>query len=227
MFKRILFVLLCLLYTINSYAVENEQSKTKERTLLLLQCKDNADFIKNRLESINLDLADFDKWKVLKNEYYYYIPFGTNWSDLEEACYAYPMYIQKSIYTMVVPYVTKEECYEGIYGKGKRISRELAGGYLIGKYTNHYNEQTQNCKINVEYMYVEGMLTRDVNSKRRTCEMSKKHFYNLITNPNYGKEGYQKLLQKRQCKEINKKDWETRTGMSTDELYAIYGSDVI
>lgn len=227
MFKRILFVLLCLLYTINSYAVENEQSKIKERTLLLLQCKDNADFIKNRLESINLDLADFDKWKVLKNEYYYYIPFGTNWSDLEEACYAYPMYIQKSIYTMVVPYVTKEECYEGIYGKGKRISRELAGGYLIGKYTNHYNEQTQDCKINVEYMYVEGMLTRDVNSKRRTCEMSKKHFYNLITNPNYGKEGYQKLLQKRQCKEINKKDWETRTGMSTDELYAIYGSDVI
>ncbi len=227
MFKRILFVLLCLLYTINSYAVENKQSKTKERTLLLLQCKDNADFIKNRLESINLDLADFDKWKVLKNEYYYYIPFGTNWSDLEEACYAYPMYIQKSIYTMIVPYVTKEECYEGIYGKGKRISRELAGGYLIGKYTNHYNEQTQDCKINVEYMYVEGMLTRDVNSKRRICEMSKKHFYNLITNPNYGKEGYQKLLQKRQCKEINKKDWETRTGMSTDELYAIYGSDVI
>lgn len=230
--KKILGINLFLALLLASSLVQaNEDDlmpiEREEPTVLLLQCKYGPELIENRLSGVNYELVDKDRWNVSQRESFYYVPFGVNWEDVEQACYAYSAYIEIATYTRTEPYVAKKECRQGIFGKGPKYLRDSWGGYFEGNYTNTFIEQTNTCNIRATYKFVSNEARRIPQSKKYNCDLAKKHFYNQIIDPEYGKDGWLLEWQKRQCKEITKEEFETKVGISVRELKDVLAKDVI
>lgn len=215
----------CILFSFNIKAEETVIKK--EPVILLLQCTNGLDLISDRLRNIKSELVDKNHWKVNNHEYYYFIPFGLNWEDVEEACYAYEAYLEIATYTRSEAYSDKKECKEGIFGRGTKYLRDSWGGYFEGNYTNTFISKTNTCNIRANYKLLSNEATRINESKKRTCELAKQYFYNLIIDPAFGKEGWQKTWQKRNCKEISVENFETKVGISVNELKEVLAKDVI
>lgn len=229
MFTRILYFTLIMLCGINFnvFAQESNENQPKEKVFLLLQCENTKQMVKNRLDNINYKLTEFDKWNSYKNEAFYFVAFGTNWEEVEETCYAHPAYIETSTYTTSVPYTSKMECLEGIYGKGKQEFFDSWGDYFRGDLSNSYVQSKNLCNIKARYLYAASKARRMERSGRRNCELSRKHFLNLITDSGYSKRAVDKEWQMLRCKEISVEVFEQKTGLYVKELQETLAEDII
>ena len=56
---------------------------------------------------------------------------------------------------------------------------------------------TSTCKVKVNAALVQGNINKVNWSKRQNCQQAKKHFLNLIKDPDYGKDAIHREWQKR------------------------------
>lgn len=219
--------ILILLSVFSFNVLAEEPAPKKKDTFLLLQCKNHYERIHNRLRNINSNLIGADYWTITNNDGFFYVPFGVNWEDVEETCYAYPVYIEIATYNRSISYADVRECKEGIYGRGKKYKRDSHGGFFEGAFTNSFIPATETCNIQVKYRYVDGTALKLQATEKRTCELAKLHFYNLITDSDYGKEGWHRNWQDLKCKEITIETFELKTGISVKELRQTVAKEII
>lgn len=214
-----------IIFTVNAEDFENEPKK--EKVILLLQCENSKGLVKNRLNNINYKLTDNNNWKTYKNEAFYFVAFGTNWEEVEETCYAHTAYIETETYSTSLPYVEKLECLKGPYGKGTQEFFDSWGDYFKGELINTFISSKNSCNIKARYIYSASKAHRMERSARKNCELSKKHFLNLIRDRGYGKTTADKEWQDQRCKEISVKVFEQKTGLYVKELEETIAEDII
>lgn len=195
--------------------------------ILYLQCQNSNQLIDNRLNNIDDEMRNPDKWKPGKNEAFYFVPFGMDWEEVDKVCYAYQAYIEVGSYNRVVPYTDEVECTNGIFGSGDYTLRDSWGGYFMGNIENTYIPLTESCNIRMNFKVITDTAHKVEWSKKRTCKQAKKHFLNLIIDSEYGKEKKYREWQRMKCKEISKIIFEKKTGLSTEVLIQTLAKDVI
>lgn len=223
MLIRLFYLILICLF----FSVSNVKAEKIETEILLLQCDKPKNIINNRLTNIDYELTDVNKWKINKTEGFYFVVFGTDWEEVEETCYAHEAYIEIAQYITTVPYTDKIECLNGVYGRGTINSRDSWGSYFQREYINNYITKRNTCNIKANYTFVENMVHRVDRSARRSCKSSKLHFYSLITDPAYGKEGADIEWQKQKCKVITREKFEIKTGLYVKELKEVLAGEII
>lgn len=211
----------------NVQAEENIDEPKKEKVTLLLKCEKTKGIVKNRLNNINDKLTDTNNWKTYKNESFYFVAFGTNWEEVEETCYAHPAYIEIETYSTVLPYVEKLECLRGPFGKGTQEFFDSWGDYFKGELINTFIKSKDSCNIKARYIYYASKVDRMERSARKNCELSRRHFLNLIQDAGYGKSKADYEWQEQKCKEITVKEFEEKTGLYVKELEETIAEDVI
>lgn len=223
MLIRLFYLILIYLFLAASN-VKAEESKTE---ILLLQCGKPKELIHNRLTNIDYELTNVDKWKINKTEGFYFIVFGTDWEEVEETCYAHEAYIEIAQYTTTIPYTDKIECLNGVYGRGTINSRDSWGSYFQREYLNNYVTSKNTCNVKANYTFVENTAHRIDRSARHNCKLAKDHFYNLISDPAYGKSGADIEWQKQRCKIITQEKFEIKTGLYVKELKEVLAGEII
>ena len=219
MFKKLLLILglFSLMFISNANAAE----------IMYLQCDNSKNLIEDRLNSIDIDLVDSEKWKTFGHKSFYFVVFGMDWSEVNDVCYAHAAYIEMSTLERSEPYIEEVECEAGPFGIGQKHLRDSWGGHFIWDTTNTYNKTTQTCKIKTKYTIMSDKADRITWSKKRNCKLAKSHFFNGIIDPEYGKDMLQKQWQKQKCKEIPKIVFEKEVGLAQDTLISILAEDII
>lgn len=194
---------------------------------LLLQCDVSRNVVTNRIDRVNSDIMDDHYWSEVNRQSFYIVLFGSAWEDIEESCYAYPAYVETTTRVRRESYMEKKECEFGPVGSGTYQMRDAWGGFFTMDVQNHYASATSTCKVKVNAALIQGNINKVNWSKRQNCQQAKKHFLNLIKDPDYGKDAIHREWQKEKCREISLHDFEAKTGLFVSKFIHVVAEDIV